>query len=45
MAVNELERDFLMLHHCDMIEMLLQKKWSSTDAEKKQVGNIIMNLN
>lgn len=48
MAVNELERDFLMLlHHCDMIESVIagQKMTDSTDAEKKQqVGNIIMNL-
>lgn len=48
MAVNELDRDYLQLHHhCDMIENIMNgmKMEHEEDSEKKKnVGNIVMLL-
>lgn len=48
MAVNEIDRDYLQLHHhCDMIENIMNgmKMEHEEDAEKKKnVGNIVMML-
>ena len=48
MAVNEIDRDYLQLHHhCDMIENIMNgmKMEHEEDTEKKKnVGNIVMML-
>jgi hypothetical protein len=48
MAVNEIDRDHLRLHHhCDMIENIMSgmKMEPEPDSEKKKnVGNIVMML-
>lgn len=48
MAVNEIDRDYLQLHHhCDMIENIMNgmKMEPEPDNEKKKnVGNIVMML-
>jgi len=48
MAVNEIDRDYLQLHHhCDMIENVMNgmKMEHEEDTEKKKnVGNIVMML-